>query len=63
MSIIKEKHSDKVMIGIKDIMSKMGIGRDSAYMIIKRKEFHAIKIGRRYLVHEEVFDRWLKEGK
>ncbi|OMD78242.1 hypothetical protein BSK50_10870 [Paenibacillus odorifer] len=62
-SLIHTQEKTKVMIGIKDIMSKMGIGRDSAYMIIKRKEFHAIKIGRRYLVHEEVFDKWLREGK
>ncbi|ASA26328.1 hypothetical protein B9T62_14035 [Paenibacillus donghaensis] len=55
-----EKPVEKVMIGIKDIMKKMGIGRDNAYVIIKRKEFHAIKVGRRYLVHEEVFDKWLR---
>ncbi|HJV45855.1 MAG TPA: helix-turn-helix domain-containing protein [Bacillota bacterium] len=50
----------KVMIGVKDIMRKMGIGRDRAYEIIKRGEFHTIKVGRRYLTHEDVFDKWLK---
>lgn len=50
----------KVMLGVKDIMSKMGIGRDRAYEIIKSGEFRSIKVGRRYLVHEEVFENWLK---
>lgn len=51
---------EKVMIGVKDIMNRMGIGRDRAYEIIKRGEFHVIKVGRRYLVHQEVFEEWLK---
>lgn len=50
----------KVMLGVKDIMKKMGIGRDRAYEIIKRGEFRSIKVGRRYLVHQEVFENWLK---
>lgn len=52
--------SEKVMIGVSEIMEKMGIGRDNAYEIIKSGEFPVKKIGRRYLVHEEVFDKWLR---
>lgn len=52
--------SEKVMLGITDVMARMGIGRDRAYEIIKRDEFHSIRVGRRYLVHEAVFDKWLQ---
>ncbi len=51
---------ERVMIGVKDIMQRMGIGRDRAYEIIKRNEFPTIKVGRRYLVHSDVFDKWLR---
>ena len=50
----------RIMIGVSEIMGKMGIGRDRAYEIIKRNEFPTIKVGRRYLVHEDVFDQWLR---
>ncbi|MBP1154536.1 MULTISPECIES: helix-turn-helix domain-containing protein [unclassified Paenibacillus] len=52
----------KVMLGVKDIMRKMGIGRDRAYEIIKSGQFPSKKLGRRYLVHEQVFENWLKSS-
>lgn len=51
---------ESVMLGVKDIMLKMKIGRDRAYEIIKSNEFHTIKLGRKYYVHEEIFEKWLK---
>ncbi|MDF2958799.1 MAG: hypothetical protein K0S39_534 [Paenibacillus sp.] len=54
------KTNEKVMIGVKEISEKMGIGRDRAYEIIKSGEFRTIKLGRRYLVHEQIFDDWLR---
>lgn len=56
---MSEKH-ERVMIGVNEIMQMMGIGRNRAYEIIKQKEFPSIKVGRRYLVHKEVFEKWLK---
>jgi excisionase family DNA binding protein len=52
--------NEKVMLGVKDIMKRMGVGRDRAYEKIKSGEFHTIKVGRRYLVHEDIFEKWLK---
>lgn len=52
--------NEKVMIGVKEIMSIMGIGRDRAYEVIKKGGFPVKKIGRRYKVHRETFDNWLK---
>ncbi|MFC5647646.1 helix-turn-helix domain-containing protein [Paenibacillus solisilvae] len=55
-----EVQNQRVMIGVNEIMMKMGIGRDRAYEIIKKGEFKTIKVGRRYLVHEQTFEKWLK---
>lgn len=52
--------NEKVMLGVKDIMVMLSIGRDRAYELIKSGEFHTIKLGRKYYVHKEVFDNWLK---
>ncbi|NOU92245.1 helix-turn-helix domain-containing protein [Paenibacillus sp. LMG 31456] len=52
--------NERIMLGVTDIMKKMGIGRDRAYEIMKKGEFPSIKVGRRFLVHEQVFDSWLK---
>lgn len=57
------KTDEKIMLGVKDIMKRMGIGRDRAYEIIKKGEFHSKQVGRRLLVHEDVFEKWLKGEK
>ncbi len=54
------QQEERVMIGVTEVMQMMGVGRDRAYEIIKRKEFPSIQVGRRYLVHKEVFEKWLK---
>lgn len=56
----KTMESGRVMIGVTDIMRKMGIGRDKAYELIKSKQFYTIKLGTRYLVHKDVFEDWMK---
>jgi predicted DNA-binding transcriptional regulator AlpA len=51
---------EKVMLGVKDVMKLMGIGRDRAYELMNSKQFHVIKVGRRLIVHKDVFTNWLK---
>ncbi|WP_082034203.1 helix-turn-helix domain-containing protein [Cohnella kolymensis] len=48
------------MLSVTDIMKKMGVGRNRAHEIINSGEFHVLKVGRRYLVHEQIFENWLK---
>ncbi|WP_251028658.1 helix-turn-helix domain-containing protein [Bacillus sp. ISL-18] len=50
----------KEMLEVKDVMDVMGICRPKAYEILKSGEFHVVKMGRKYLVHEEVFQNWLR---
>lgn len=53
-------HVKRVMLGVNEIMQKMGIGRDKAYELIRQEKFPVIRVGRRFLVHEDVFDQWLR---
>jgi excisionase family DNA binding protein len=50
----------KVMLDVKDVMDMMGISKPKAYEVLNSGQFHVVKMGRKYLVHEEVFQNWLK---
>ncbi|WHY64666.1 helix-turn-helix domain-containing protein [Neobacillus sp. SuZ13] len=50
----------KVMLDVRDVMAITGLGRNNAYELMKSGEFHVKTIGKKYLVHEEVFQNWLK---
>ncbi|MFS0776100.1 helix-turn-helix domain-containing protein [Neobacillus sp. 3P2-tot-E-2] len=51
------------MLDVKDIMKLTGIGRDKAYVLMRSGEFPVKMIGRKILVHEEIFQNWLKGEK
>ncbi|WML44103.1 helix-turn-helix domain-containing protein [Neobacillus sp. PS3-40] len=55
--------NEKITLDVKDIMKLTGIGRDSAYDLMKSGEFAVKTIGKKYLVHKEVFEIWLKGEK
>ena len=50
----------KVMLDVKNVMEMMGICKPKAYEIFNSGQFHVVKVGRKYMVHEEVFQDWLK---
>ena len=56
------KH-EKVMLCTKDVCQIMGIGRDRGYELMGSKQFPTVKVGRKVMVHKEVFDKWLKGEK
>lgn len=51
---------EKVMLDVVDVMKIMGIGRDNAYNLFYSKEFPVKRMGRRMLVHKDIFNAWLK---
>ena len=53
----------KVMLDVKNVMEMMGICKPKAYEIFNSGQFHVVKVGRKYMVHEEVFQDWLKGKK
>lgn len=61
------KHSnDKYMnsvtlpevLKVEDIQLFLGIGRVQAYELIKKNEFHSVKIGRAIRVSKSIFLKW-----
>jgi excisionase family DNA binding protein len=54
---------EQSLLGVKDIMNRMKIGRNKAYEIIESGELHVIQLGKRVYIHPEVFENWLKGKK
>lgn len=42
-----------------DVKIYLNIGRDNAYELFNSNVFHVVKVGRRKLVHKDVFVKWL----
>jgi predicted DNA-binding transcriptional regulator AlpA len=55
-----EDDNEKVMLGVSDIMQLTGIGRDKAYGLLCSKQFPVRMIGKRRMVHKDIFNDWLK---
>jgi hypothetical protein len=51
---------EKVMLEVKDIMNMMGICKPKVYEILRSNQFHVVNLGRKYMVHKDVFENWLK---
>lgn len=47
------------MLTVKDLQTKLSVGRDIAYALMHNKSFPSIKIGGRYFVEEEALQHWL----
>ncbi|EGL20069.1 MULTISPECIES: hypothetical protein [Paenibacillus] len=54
------KNEKKVILGIKDIMERLQIGRNMAARILASDELHVFRINEKRFVHEDVFEKWLK---
>ncbi|EDO6859612.1 helix-turn-helix domain-containing protein [Campylobacter coli] len=52
--------SEKVMLSVSDIMKLTGVGRDKAYGLLHSKQFPVRMIGKRLMVHKDIFNDWLK---
>jgi len=52
--------TEKEFYTVKDIMQKMGIGKNKAYKLFRAKAFPAIKCGNSYIIHKDQFERWIK---
>jgi predicted DNA-binding transcriptional regulator AlpA len=60
MSYTKQEY--KIVLGVPDVMKLLGIGRSTAEKIMWGNHFPTIQIGRRKLVHQDVFEQWIKKG-
>lgn len=53
---------ESMVFNVKDLQTVLGVGRDTAYALMRNKSFPAIKIGSRYIVEAEAFKQWLKRS-
>ena len=49
------------MLTVKGLMKELGVGRDTAYALMRSKGFPSLKIGKRYYVSKEALTRWIKQ--
>jgi len=48
-------------MGVREAARSLGIGRDSAYALVREGRLPAIRIGRRILVPKAALERWVDE--
>lgn len=58
----KEKKMIK-FLKVKDIQNTIGCSKQTAYDLVRLKDFPKMTIGRRYYISEEDFYKWLDNNK
>ena len=53
---------DIVIYDIKDIQRVLKIGKNNAYKLFQLPNFPIIKIGKKYLVPKDEFEKWVKNS-
>jgi excisionase family DNA binding protein len=56
---VKENNVQRLTYTVPEIAQLMGLNVITAYELAKRKDFPAVRIGRRIIVPREAFYRWL----
>lgn len=54
--------NEKIM-HVEELQNELGIGRDTAYALMRNHSFPSIKIGRRYIVERKAFEEWLARSR
>ena len=54
-----EEKKQRILLRVKDLQTLLGVGRETAYALMRSKSFPSIKIGGSYFVSREALDRWL----
>ena len=51
--------AEKRVYTVQEMMDILGISQSTAYLLIGRKEFHTVRIGRHIRISKVSFDAWL----
>lgn len=54
-----ENASISEMITVTELQEALGVGRDVAYNLVRRKDFPSIKLGREYRIFKDRLTEWL----
>lgn len=52
-------NADKRSYSLQEIQEILGISRGTVYTLLKRNQFHYVRIGNRIRVSKKSFDEWL----
>ncbi len=48
---------------IKDLQERLGIGKNTAYALMKSECFPSIQLGRKWIIEEDAFYEWIKDNR
>lgn len=51
---------EKRVYTVEDIMNMVGIGKNTAYELVKSGAFHFVKVGGHFRIPKKAFDEWLE---
>lgn len=51
---------EKATLTVRELSEMLGIGLTTTYDLIKQKQFHTIKIGRKILIPKATVKKWLE---
>ena len=51
---------EKRVYTVENIMQILGIGKNSAYELVKSGAFHFVKVGGHFRIPNKAFDEWLE---
>lgn len=54
---------EKIVYDVADLQSVLGIGRETAYALMRNRSFPSIRVGRRFMVEKTALQDWLKQYK
>lgn len=57
---VRKNVLEKMVYTTKDLQIALGIGRETAYSLMRSKAFPSMRIGSRYVVSREALNDWLK---
>ena len=55
----QQSNMDKRVYTVDEIQDILGIGRTSAYSLVKQKVFHSVRVGGSIRISKKSFDAWL----
>ena len=55
----QQSNTDKRVYTVDEIQDILGIGRTSAYSLVKQRVFHSVRVGGSIRISKKSFDAWL----
>jgi len=52
--------SNTGFLNVEDVQRRLGIGRSSAYALVRSKGFPRVHVGSRIIIPENLFTRWVE---